>query len=345
MIDLQQISKTYTKKGESFTALQPTDLHVKTGEIFGIIGGSGAGKSTLLRCVNLLERPTSGKVRVAGEDITFYNAAKLREVRQQLGMIFQHFNLISAKTVFDNIALPLRLVGKPAGEIRKRVHDLLELVGLKDYGKAYPAALSGGQKQRVAIARALANQPKVLLSDEATSALDPQTTNSILKLLQKINQELGVTILLITHEMEVIKQICHRVAVLDKGSIIEQGDVLDIFTQPSHDTTKSFVASCMGESLPEAFLAKVKPQPTNGDKPLFHLAFRGHSAVEPLISGMVQSCGVMVNIVQAHLETIQGEACGTMMFTLFELDKSEQVKNYLSERGVHAEVIGYVANA
>lgn len=343
MIRLNNISKTYRGKAQALAALTDVDLRVHPGEIFGIIGGSGAGKSTLLRCVNLLERPTDGTVQVDGKLLTDLSAQELRHARHHIGMIFQHFNLIRSATVFDNIALPLRLVGKSEAEIARRVSELLELVDLRNYAQAYPDTLSGGQKQRVAIARALANNPKILLSDEATSALDPNTTQSILNLLQSINQKLGITILLITHEMDVIKQICHRVAVLDQGRIIEQGNVLDIFTQPKHAITKSFVAKCMGESLPQSLANKIHPARTNPeDQPLLHLAFRGSAAVEPLVAGLVKHCGVMVNILQAHLETIQQEVCGSMILSLEDADKCDQAVHYLKERGVYVEVLGYV---
>lgn len=343
MIYLDKISKIYPGKEQALQALSCLDLHVLSGEIFGIIGGSGAGKSTLLRCVNLLERPSSGSVRVDGRLLTELSAQGLREARHHIGMIFQHFNLIRSSTVFDNIALPMRLLGKSSSEIAGRVDELLTLVDLKHHAQSYPDNLSGGQKQRVAIARALANNPKVLLSDEATSALDPNTTQSILSLLQTINRQLGITILLITHEMDVIKQICHRVAVLDQGRIIEQGNVLDIFTQPKHAVTKSFVAKCMGETLPPALLSKILPAPLAlDDQPLLHLAFRGSAAVEPLVAGLVQHCGVMVNIMQAHLETIQEEACGSMILSLQEASKCDSAVQYLKDRGVYVEVLGYV---
>jgi D-methionine transport system ATP-binding protein len=254
--------------------------------------------------------------------------------------------LISSATVFENIALPLKLVHQNKDTIDKRVNELLELVDLKQHANAYPNTLSGGQKQRVAIARALANNPKVLLSDEATSALDPNTTQSILSLLQSINEKLGITILLITHEMDVIKQICHRVAVLDQGKIIEEGRVLDIFTQPKQAVTKSFVAKCMGESLPQALADKIQPSPqAQSDQPLLHLAFRGSAAVEPMIAGLVKHCDLMVNILQAHLETIQQEACGSMILSLEDASKCEKAVQYLKGLGVYVEVLGYVSVA
>ncbi len=344
MIKLQNINKNYAQKGRKITALQDINLYVNSGEIFGIIGGSGAGKSTLLRCVNLLEEPDSGEVIVDGKSLLDLSTVSLRDARRKMGMIFQHFNLIATKNVFHNIALPLKLTKLSSKDIQERVQELLELTGLQGYAKAYPHELSGGQKQRVAIARALAHEPKVLLSDEASSALDPQTTRAILSLLQDINQQLGVTILLITHEMDVIKQICQRVAILDQGQIIEQGEVLDIFTQPKHAVTKSFVATCMKESLPSDILDKLHTtQQNSNDHPLLHLAFRGNSAVEPVISGLVKHCDVMVNILQAHLETIHGESCGAMTLSLENADKCDAAVDYLRKNGLQVEVLGYVA--
>lgn len=346
MIHLKKLSKTYPGKQEAPPALSDVNLHIKPGEIFGIMGGSGAGKSTLLRCVNLLETPSSGSVWVQGKEITALSAEDLRSARHSIGMIFQHFNLIQSATVFDNIALPLRLLGADEQTIKDRVNEMLELVDLKNFASKYPQTLSGGQKQRVAIARALANKPQVLLSDEATSALDPNATQSILNLLQSINRQLGITILLITHEMEVIKQICHRVAVLDHGKIIEEGAVLDIFTQPQHPLTQSFVAQCMGESLPGSLADKITSVPGSPqDQPILHLAFRGHAAVEPLVAGLVKHCGVMVNILQAHLETIQGEACGTMILGLESVGQCSLSLEFLKARGVYVEVLGYVPAA
>lgn len=346
MISLSQIAKTYEASGRSFPALKGIDLAVPPGCIYGIIGGSGAGKSTLLRCVNFLELPTSGEVRVDGQVLNHLDAAGLRAARQQIGMIFQHFNLLSTKTVFDNIALPLRLAGLSKAEITQRVTELLQVTQLQDYQHAYPHELSGGQKQRVAIARALAHRPKVLLSDEATSALDPQTTASILALLKKINQTLGITILLITHDMDVIKQICHRVAVIDQGQIIEEGDVLTVFTEPKEAITRAFVSKTMGEGVPVDIINRLSKTPTHpSDEPLLHLAFRGHAAVEPLIAGLVKHCDVSVNILQAHLESIQGQPCGTMTLALREANQESAVLAYLRERHVTVEVLGYVSIA
>ncbi|MBP1764224.1 MAG: Sulfate-transporting ATPase, partial [Firmicutes bacterium] len=249
MIELKEIKKEYHGASGSIHALKGIDLGVKAGEIYGIIGKSGAGKSTLIRCINMLEKPSSGNVVVDGEDITLLSERQLRETRKKIGMIFQHFNLISSRTVYDNVAFPLELAGKSKQEIEAEVLPLLELVGLSDRMNRYPAELSGGQKQRVAIARALANHPKVLLCDEATSALDPQTTRSILELLKDINRKFQLTIVLITHEMQVIKEICDRVAVIEGGLIIEQGAVVEVFTRPQSATTRDFIRTIAGYDL------------------------------------------------------------------------------------------------
>ncbi|MFI4955580.1 MAG: methionine ABC transporter ATP-binding protein [Gammaproteobacteria bacterium] len=343
MIDLKQVSKVYGE-GSPVVALHPTSLQIQDGEIFGIIGESGAGKSTLLRLINGLEKPSTGDVWVNQQSIQTLSPQALRQARANMGMIFQHFYLVMSKTVFDNIALPLRLSKMPEATITTRVRALLDRVGLSKFAQSYPAQLSGGQKQRVAIARALAHQPNILLSDEATSSLDPETTENILALLKSLHDELGLTIVLITHEMEVIKSICTRVAVMSRGAVVEQGDVLDLFTAPRDPFTKKLVARSMGESLPPTLLARLSSVPTAAnEQPLIHVAFRGKAATEPLIAGLVRECNASVNILQAHLETLQGEGCGTMMFTLAQADKCEAVLAYLIQHGARAEVMGYVS--
>mgnify|MGYP000016602758 FL=1 len=252
MIELVNVEKTYHTSSGDIHALKRTSLTINQGEIFGIIGLSGAGKSTLIRCINMLEVPTAGQVFVDGEELTAMTETQLRKARQNIGMIFQHFNLLASRTVFDNIAFPLEIQGLGKDEIKKRVEPLLELVQLQDRADHYPSQLSGGQKQRVGIARALASNPKVLLCDEATSALDPQTTKSILNLLRDINQRLNLTIVMITHQMEVVKEICDRVAVIENGSIIEEGNMVDVFTNPQNQTTKEFVKSVDKNTLPES---------------------------------------------------------------------------------------------
>ena len=251
MIELQHIDKVYHTASGDLHALKDINLTINEGEIFGIIGLSGAGKSTLVRCINMLEKPTSGKVMVDGQEMTALGEEQLRKARQNIGMIFQHFNLLSSRTVFGNIAFPLEIQGMDKAAIQKKVEPLLDLVGLKDRADHYPSQLSGGQKQRVGIARALASDPKVLLCDEATSALDPQTTESILNLLRDINKRLHITIVMITHQMNVVKEICDRVAVIENGEIIEQGSMVDIFTNPQKATTKEFVASIQHNDLPD----------------------------------------------------------------------------------------------
>src|SRR5690625_1007850 len=258
VIQLKNVSKTFHTKNSTVQALKDVSLHVKEGEIYGVIGYSGAGKSTLIRCVNLLESPTKGKVFVGESELTAMSHHALNESRKKIGMIFQGFNLLKTANVRDNIAIPLKLSGVPGKDIQKRVKKYLQIVGLGDKEDSYPAQLSGGQKQRVAIARALAHEPEVLLSDEATSALDPETTDAILELLVKINQELGVTILLITHEMHVIQKICDRVAVIEDGALVESGTVLDMFTTPKHQTTKRFVNSLFEEKLSDSFLKNLR---------------------------------------------------------------------------------------
>lgn len=253
MIQLSNIEKIYDGASGPVHALKGINLHIKRGEIYGVIGLSGAGKSTLIRCINMLERPTKGKVIVDGEDLTAMSDSQLRKARKSIGMIFQHFNLLSSATVYENVAFPLTLIGTKKSEIAKKVLPLLELVGLADKKDQYPAQLSGGQKQRVGIARALASDPKVLLCDEATSALDPQTTKSILELIRDINQKLQLTVVLITHEMQVIKEICDNVAVIENGVICEQGTVLDVFTNPQQAITKEFISVIISRDIPEAF--------------------------------------------------------------------------------------------
>lgn len=255
MIKLDHITQTYkTPEGREFKALDDVSIEIRPGEIFGIIGRSGAGKSTLVRCINLLNRPSEGTVTVDGKNLTELSEDELRESRRSIGMIFQHFNLLSSRTVYDNVALPLELIGTPKDAIREKVEPLLKLVGLTEHAHKYPSQLSGGQKQRVGIARALTNDPKVLLSDEATSALDPETTVATLALLKRINKELGLTIVMITHEMQVVKQICERVVVMNYGKIVEQGSVVDIFMSPQHETTKALIGNVMAATCRPPFL-------------------------------------------------------------------------------------------
>ncbi|SHI16317.1 methionine ABC transporter ATP-binding protein MetN [Ferrimonas marina] len=343
MITLQAIHKSFRQKDQIIAALKPTDLHVPQGSIFGIIGSSGAGKSTLIRCVNLLERPDGGQVLIDGVDLTTLPAKELRRQRQQIAMIFQHFNLLASRTVFGNVALPLELAGEDKAEIERKVKELLNLVGLAEKVDAYPANLSGGQKQRVAIARALANDPKVLLCDEATSALDPETTKSILALLKTINQRLGLTILLITHEMEVVKQICDRVAIIDGGRLIEQGEVGPFFANARTELARRFIASTLHLDLPESFRQALTEEPGENGKPLLRLSFRGDSVDAPVITQAAKRFGIDISILSAQMEYVGGTKFGLMLAELMGNERGiEEAKTFLVEHNIDVEVLGYV---
>lgn len=344
MIQLSHIRKVYEGKNR-VEALKDINLNIDEGEIYGIIGESGAGKSTLIRCINLLEVPTSGEVIIDGVDLTKLNEKQLRHERKNIGMIFQHFNLLSSRTVYDNVAFPLELQGLSKEEIKKRVLPLLELVKLSDRKDNYPSQLSGGQKQRVGIARALASEPKVLLCDEATSALDPQTTQSILALLKDINQKLKLTIVLITHEMNVIKEICDKVAVIEGGHIIEQGPVLDVFTKPQQKTTKDFVGAIIGQDLPKEIREHmtILSEPAANTNPLIVLSFKGNVTDEPIVSGVVKRFDVNVSIIFGTVDYIQETAFGRLIVTLDgEPERVTQALEYLKNLPIGSEVIGYV---
>lgn len=348
MIQLIGVSKTFDikKNGQisQFTAVQPTDLTVAPREIFGVIGSSGAGKSTLIRCVNLLERPTSGKVLIDGVELTTLSHEKLIQERRKVGMIFQHFNLLHSRDVFGNVALPLELSGTPKHTINTKVNELLKLVGLHDKQHTYPANLSGGQKQRVAIARALASDPKVLLCDEATSALDPATTQAILALLKKINQELGITVLLITHEMDVVKQICDKVAVIDKGVLVEQGLVGEIFANPQTELAKTFIRSTFHIGLPDTFLAKLSPERTDHTYPVVKFEFTGNSVDSPLFSQASQRFDVEFNILTSQMDYAGGVKFGfTIAQVLGKPEATQKAKEFFIHHHVELEVLGYVA--
>jgi D-methionine transport system ATP-binding protein len=343
MIELRNLTKNYQTQAGAIQALRDINLRVQAGEIFGVIGKSGAGKSTLIRCVNLLERPTQGTVVVADSDLTALSAAELRQARHQIGMIFQHFNLLSQRTVYQNIALPLELIGHNKKQIDIAVMPLLELTGLSDKKNNYPAELSGGQKQRVAIARALASQPKVLLSDEATSALDPHTTKTILQLLKDINIQLGITILLITHEIEVIKQICDRVALIHEGEIIEQDEIYNFFTQPKTVLAQETVKSALKQELPEIVQKQLQAVAIANSKPVLRIIFHGRAAAEPLIARLMQDFGITMNILQANIEFLKQDALGIMVTEIVNnADKLPQAIAYLQQHGVNAEIIGYI---
>ena len=339
MLELKHITKTFQTEAGAVTAVDDVSLSIRPGEIFGIIGFSGAGKSTLVRCINLLERPTSGEVIVDGTDLTKLSDAELRVVRRRIGMIFQHFNLMPSRTVFGNIALALRHSGLDKEAKARKIKELLALVGLSDKINAYPAQLSGGQKQRVAIARALANDPKVLLCDEATSALDPQTTHSILKLLKEVNQKLKLTIVVITHQMAVIKEICDRVAVMKKGRIIEEGSITEIFAHPQADLTKDFIntANNVKKFLEVVSSGELASELNAGDKVLL-LTYMGKSAGEPMVVALYERFHVKANIVFGNIDFIQGSALGKLGVVLSgEPEAVAAAQQYLRDNGVAIE--------
>jgi D-methionine transport system ATP-binding protein len=316
MIDLRGITQIYPGPQGPVEALRGIDLHITPGEVFGIIGRSGAGKSSLVRVINLLNRPTKGEVIVAGRDLTLLNDAQLRAARRDIGMVFQHFNLLSSRTVFDNAALPLELAGMDKAAIRERVNPLLELVGLSALADRYPSQISGGQKQRVGIARALASRPKVLLSDEATSALDPETTRSILALLRQVNKELGLTVVLITHQMQVIKQVADRVAVIDAGRIVEQGPVIDVFTRPQQAITKSLIDEIVPQELPASVLDHVRHLSRQlqggGVGQLLRLSYSGERAYQPILSRLIREHGLDLSILHGQIDEIQDQTFGSL---------------------------------
>lgn len=334
MIEFHDVHKTYRVAGREIPALQPTRLNIQTGQIFGLIGHSGAGKSTLLRLINRLEEPSGGRILVEGEDVTALDAEGLRRFRQRVGMIFQHFNLLSSKTVADNIAMPLRLAGGfSRAEVDARVSELLARVGLSDHARKYPAQLSGGQKQRVGIARALACRPSILLCDEATSALDPQTTASVLQLLAEINRELKLTIVLITHEMDVIRRVCDQVAVMDGGAIVEQGDVADVFLHPQHPTTRRFVfeAERVDEDERHDDFAHVPGL-------ILRLTFRGEATYAPLLGTVARQTGVDYSILSGRIDRIKDTPYGQLTLALVGGDL-EAAMSQLNAADVHVEVL------
>lgn len=333
MIEIRDLEKIYQVKNKVVVGVDKVSLHVKKGEIYGIVGYSGAGKSTLLRCMNILERPTAGEVLIDGVNLLSLSQKELRVARQSIGMIFQGFYLIASKTVFENIAFALEAAGLGKTAQKERVLELLALVGLSDKMDNYPAQLSGGQKQRVGIARALANNPKVLLCDEATSALDPSTTKSILLLLKKINEELGITIVIITHEMEVVKEICHRCAVMQEGRIIEEGDVYNIFANPTKTLTKDFIQTVLQFTLPEKLLESCKGT-------LVKLQFRGNLASEAIVSDMLQTHEVSGNILHGKVEYIRDAPLGIFIMELTgETVEVEKAIAYLKNRVKQVEVV------
>jgi len=344
MIKLESVSKVFQQNDLCVEALKDVNLTVPEGAIVGVIGTSGAGKSTLIRCVNGLESVSSGSVVVDGVDISQAKGAALREARSSIGMIFQHFNLLSTRTVFDNIALPLEFKGATKDEIEAAVAPLLELTGLSAKRDQYPAELSGGQKQHVAIARALAAKPKVLLCDEATSALDPKTTQSILTLLKDINTRMGLTILLITHEMDVVKSICDRVAVISGGEIVEENDVQSFFVQPKSDLARSFVKTALHENLPPELDSRISSVSQGGDHPVVRLSFLGGSTSLPLISEVSRQHNVDISILQSSIEQLKGQSMGFLTAEIKGHDAaiSEAILRLKQEPMVTLEVLGYV---
>lgn len=323
MIELQDISIAFSAKDHTVHAVKKASLRIEPGEIFGIVGSSGAGKSTLLRAINLLERPNSGRVLLDGRDITDLKGAELRRERQKIGMIFQHFNLMHTCTVSENVAFTLQIAGKSRQEINLRVPELLGLVGLSDKASAYPSQLSGGQKQRVGIARAIANHPEVLLCDEPTSALDLETSASILELLKEINERLGITIVLISHEMSVVKKICTRVAVMNNGEVIEQGDVYEIFATPREDFTRQLVEHTFNLELPKRLMEDLRGT-------LLKILFLGDRAEHPVLSEATLRFGVSVNILHGKIEYINNRPIGLLIALLSDRDVDSSVSR-LSE--------------
>lgn len=342
MITISHLKKVYSGRGHRITALEGINLHVHPGEIYGIIGLSGAGKSTLIRCINMLEHPTEGTVMIYGEDITRLSAQGLRQARRKIGMIFQHFNLLWSRTVADNVAFPLEITGMAKSKRDQKVGELLKLVGLSDKAQAYPAQLSGGQKQRVGIARALANDPMVLLSDEATSALDPETTKSILKLLKDINKTLNLTIVIITHEMNVIKEICDSVAVIDQGVIVEQGSVIDLFTNPQTTTARQFINSVINTNIPD-IIKERRSQLLHKSRSgiMIRLSFIGEKAGEPLISALVKKFGIEANILYGNIDHVRETVFGSLILELLPSGTNNVTDaiNFLHAENVQVEVL------
>jgi D-methionine transport system ATP-binding protein len=334
VITTTDLTKVYRSRGREVTALDGVDLHVREGEVYGVIGQSGAGKSSLIRCVNLLERPTSGTVTVAGQDLTALAGRgpragrELRQARSRIGMVFQHFNLLSSRTVQDNVELPLEILGKSGQERSRKARELLDLVGLADKAKAYPAQLSGGQKQRVGIARALAGDPKVLLSDEATSALDPETTRSILALLRDLNRQLGLTVLLITHEMDVVKSVCDSAALMENGRIVESGTVSELLATPGSELA--------------AALFPLDGEASGEDRTVVDVTFQGESATQPVISQLARTYNIDISILGAAIDTVGGLQVGRMRIELPGRYEDNVVPiGFLREQGLQIDVLGH----
>lgn len=341
IIELKNISKIFQTEDGNFTAVDDVSLSVKKGEIFGIIGYSGAGKSTLVRAINLLGRPTSGSVTVRGKDFLSLSAKELREERKKIGMIFQHFNLMKSRTVESNVAFPLKRSGLSKTEISERVKELLKLVEIEGKSKDFPSQLSGGQKQRVAIARALANNPDILLCDEATSALDPTTTRSILALLKRLNKELGLTIVIITHQMEVIKEICDKVAVMENGKVVESGEVFDIFAKPQNEVTKRFIRSTSNLSKVEQLIEEDSPVVhLEKDEKLVRFTYITKNVSEPLISAISRLYEVTINIIFAEIEIVQDAPIGgTVAIVSGEAGTIDRALKHIAALDVGVEIL------
>ena len=332
MIRIENLSKTFQSKDKDCEALKEINLEIKEGDIYGIIGYSGAGKSTLVRMINALEKPTSGKVFVDDKDLSSLGNKELRLLRKKIGMIFQQFNLLESKTVFDNVAIPLKLNGVSKKEIESRVEELLEFVELSDKKNAYPGQLSGGQKQRIGIARALATNPSILLCDEATSALDPKTTDSILELLKKINETLHITIVIITHEMHVIQKICNRVAVMDYGEVVEAGEVIKVFADPQTEIAKHFVKNLIHDTIPEPLIESIRSEKRNGR--ILRIKLENDDKTEPLLWAINKKFDVETNILYSTINVIQGKVIGIMLVHFIGLDEEiEKSEKYILSEG------------
>jgi D-methionine transport system ATP-binding protein len=333
MVVIDDVSVEFHSKQKFLKAVKGVSLIIQKGEVFGIVGTSGAGKSTLLRTINLLQKPTSGRIVIDSVDITRYKGCSLRRVRQKIGMIFQHFNLIHTKTVFENVAFPMRIAGTPSSEITKRVPELLDLVGLSDKTREYPSSLSGGQKQRVGIARALANTPRILLCDEPTSALDLETTDAILDLLKRIHRKLGITTIIISHEMSVIKKVCVKVAVIHDGVVIEEGNVYDIFASPRHPLTQKLVKHTLNLELPEKIFRDVKGA-------LIKVVYRGEKAQEPVLSDTIRELGVGINVLHGKIEYIDDQPLGVLILNVIgDEEKINKTMAYLRTRTASVELV------
>ena len=346
MLNISALEKSYNVANDTIFVLKNINFSVKPKEIVALVGHSGAGKSTLLRCLNLLEKPSQGKIWIDQQEILALSANQLRSARRKIGMIFQHFHLLSAKTVYDNIALPLILAGHDKTEIDQRIQPLISLTGLFHKQTHYPAQLSGGEKQRVAIARALASKPKLLLCDEATSALDPENTQMILRLLKTINETLGLTILLVTHEMHVVKQLCDQVILLHQGQLLEQTDVVKFFTEPSSTGGQQFISHIQQYTLPLFLQKRLTTNQKPGSQPILRIIFQGKASGEAVIAHLMREINLQLNILQATLECLKGAIIGIMFVEVMgDATALPQGINYLMDKGLIVKVMGYAKPA